>query len=191
MCCAFVTALPTPHIWAYIRRSRRTCPAVFQSIKSGFSCSIVFLAPQPIKSFDRAGAVDGNTIRTAIVDESRQIVLTQTQSVSVPPPPFDYLLYVVVVHCFVVLKTTIDLEKRNPGTTKPKTRGNRARSASVCFRVFGVGRPFHFGSMKTIVVTQATTRPFKRVKSTHFRKEKDHQPEHQHFVTLETKKNRS
>lgn len=89
------------HMSVYIRRSRRTCPAVFQSIKSGFSCSIVFLAPRPIKSFDRAGAVDGNTIRMAIVDESRQIVLTQTQSMSVPPPPFDYLLYVVVVHCFV------------------------------------------------------------------------------------------
>jgi hypothetical protein len=42
--------------------------------------------------------------------------------------------------------------------------------------------------MKTIVVTQATTRPFKRVKSTHFRKEKDHQLEHQQFVTLGTKK---
>jgi hypothetical protein len=117
-----VTALPTPHR----EREHRIYtihPCYFQSIKSGFSCSIVFLAPQPIKSFDRAGVVDRNTIPTTIVDESGP-----SDCVSSLRPSLFYLLR-NCFFCFSLQRSIWNERKRGPSNRKKK----RTRSPACVF----------------------------------------------------------
>lgn len=105
-----VTALPTPraeqqHSTAYILYPICYTPSVFQSIKSGFSCSIVFLAPRPIKSFDRARvrSIETRSDRPSLMNPARQIVCPRSPQ----RPSLHFTIYYAVVHCFY---TTIDLD---------------------------------------------------------------------------------
>lgn len=99
-----------------------------------------------------------------------------------PRPSLHFTIYYAVVHCFY---TTIDLDGNRKKkhtqikkrTVKPEIRPQHGGCFSVAF-----GVALHFGSMKAIVVTQATThtRSFKRVKSTKFQQGKRPSVRHHH-----------
>lgn len=79
---------------------------------------------QPIKPFDRAGAVDRNTIQRPFVDESsaRQIVYPRCSSASSPPFPLFITQCPIVVLLFFLELRLIPTEKELGPKRKPAAR---------------------------------------------------------------------
>jgi hypothetical protein len=177
-----VTALPTPraeqqHSTAYILYPICYTPSVFQSIKSGFSCSIVFLAPRPIKSFDRARvrSIETRSDRPSLMNPSPSDCVSSFTPQTVPP------LYYLLRSCPLFLHDDRSRRKqekntrikKRTGTAKPEIRPQHGGCFSVAF-----GVALHFGSMKAIVVTQATAHTHGHSNESNqqnFNKEKGHQ----------------
>jgi hypothetical protein len=108
------------------------------------------------------------------MNPARQIVCPRSPH----RPSLHFTIYYAVVHCFY---TTIDLDgnrkktriKKRTGTAKPEIRPQHGGCFSVAF-----GVALHFGSMKAIVVTQATAHTHGHSNESNqqnFNKEKGHQ----------------
>jgi hypothetical protein len=135
-------------------------------------------------------SIETRSDRPSLMNPARQIVCPRSPH----RPSLHFTIYYAVVHCFLhddrsrrKQKTKNTQIKKRTGTAKPEIRPQHRGCFSVAF-----GVALHFGSMKAIVVTQATTHTHTVIQTSQINKistrKKAISPTPPQFVTLKNKK---